>query len=639
MSPPILDPAGLEEAKAEMNELNQKVQANFESLRTAPITELEKRINSLESAIKLSQKSAVISLEKAVEAYHACIRILETRLQSEQQRTRSLESERRANSREAEAKYEKAMKELDLAMHERARIEGELEVANRQPADLQKELDDVKKHSHDLQHKSDDAQKRIDEQLKELADLREQTEIFEAGFEAAQQRALLMENSFDTFRSQFGQFNDTMTALASSSMRQPAQTRPASAPSPPKGEHNSEKEGAIEAAQTEHRLAASQNGTAVDQNSRGQKRKASTERPDTSEGNATPKRVHGASHFSQSSTQPASPAVGEGLSPAQSHSEPTCPDSGWHPESGMSGWRGKITLAQCFDMAESFRVKAKAVSLVKSPSTFQAPWVELIPTKLSVQARRMPQATDDHLWGLDFDNSSDVVILELTPFPHASDKRRFARLYDDLLNKRRYANVSHGSEGFVKSFHLMPSSPRNGFPECVPGLDLGLASNLVSPDTLLLAVVFRVGLPEQGLVCLAWDKLIRAVRKSEDVKAIIDARHQIIHHSLPIDRKSRQRMSFTQEHMTLLRGLPLAPTHPTLGPHSGHFLSLSYSNVHPSQPVVREVPLPSIVFTLGGMLVCSKLTGLVVQDLQHTRTGPYGRFASEQIAITSCVIG
>lgn len=350
--------------------------------------------------------------------------------------------------------------------------------------------------------------------------------------------------------------------------------------------------------------------------SRGHKRKASTERPDTSEDNATPKRVPGSSHLSQNGSQPASPAAGEDLHPALSQPGLTRLASEWRPDSGMAEWRGKITISPFFGTVfKEFDVHARAVSLVKSPSTFEAPWVELIPTKLCVQARRMPDATNDHLWALDFDKSSDKLIVKLAPSSHA-EEAGFAHLCNDLLNKKRYACISHGSEGYIRSFHLIPSVAQDVYPWCLSGLDHSVASTLLPPDTLFLVVIFRVGLPEQRLVRMAWDKLIQAVRKPE-VKAIIDARGQILHHSLPIHRLTWRRMSFTAEYMALIHELPLSPDHPDSGPHSGHFLKLSYSNFNSDTPILGTVKLPSLVFALGGLMRRSRLTGLVVVDLQH----------------------
>lgn len=348
--------------------------------------------------------------------------------------------------------------------------------------------------------------------------------------------------------------------------------------------------------------------------SRGHKRKASTERPDTSEDNATPKRVPGSSHLSQNDSQPASPAAGEDLHPALSQPGLTRLASEWRPDSGMAEWRGKITISPSFGTVfKEFDVHAKAVSLVKSPSTFEAPWVELVPTKLCVQARRMPDATNDHLWVLDFDKSSDKLIVKLAPSSHA-EEAAFAHLCNDLLYKKRYAHISHGSEGYIRSFHLIPSLAQDVYPECLSGLDRSVASTLLPPDTLFLVVIFRVGLPEQRLVRMAWDKLIKAVRKSE-VQAIIDARSQILHHSLPIHQLSWRRMSFTAEYVALIHELPLSPDHPDSGPHSGHFLKLSYSNINPDTPILGTVRLPSLVFALGGLMQRSRLTGLVVVDL------------------------
>lgn len=742
MSSPTQEHSALEKAKAEMNAWSQETQTALDSLRTAPIAELEKRLNSLESAIKRTHESAVTSIENASQASNAYIDYLNNRLRTEEQHIIDLKNEHE-DCEDLKFKYDHVNEQLKLAMFERVVAQTELEAAKRQPADLQKELADVRQQNHDLQMKSDVAQKRIDELLNDFVLDKQREAFLEAELENAKHRASSMESEFKTFRSGFNQFNEHMDALASSSTEQPTQASPSSAlawknnqqnkvrdrsggpqisscqvrsdaSSPQSANSKRDEEphlllckGTLEEIMNEkHRLCnqhfleimdpsssntphahalvkqpvnlttmkekllnrayssadsfradfdtmiancrklvphnntvrvageklakifeeawaaprmahlESQDRTTSNSESRGHKRKASTERPVVLKDIATPRRAPDSSRLRKSITQPGSLAASEGLDSASLKPEQAHPASDWLPETGLDSWRGEITTASHLDINNSFHVTAKIASVTKSPSTFQAPWIELIPVKLCVQAMRIPSGVDDQIRQLDFDQSSDLVILRLTPCSEV-EKASFDNLCDDLVSKGRYAKVSHGSDGYIRSLHLIPQSESGRFPSCLSGLDHHLLPTTLISNMLFLVIVFRVGLPEQRLVRMAWDNLIQAVCTGNDVGALVGARSRIRNHSLLVHEQTSRRMSFAEEDMALLRGLPSAQYEPTLGPYSEHFLKLSYSNVDPTRRVLGVVKLPSRVFVLGGMVIRTKLIGLVVVDLQQ----------------------
>lgn len=738
----------LDKAKAEMNELHKKAQADLDSLRTAPITEFEKRINSLERTLKLSQESAVVSVEEASQTSNAYIHTLETCLEQEHHRIVSLETEHRAYNEDAKAKYDDAIKELELA--------------RRRPADLQKELENVKEHSHDLQKESDDARQRTNDLSNELVDMRQHKIYLTAELEAAEQRASSMENAFSTFRSGFSQFNEHMTALTSS-MKQPTQARPSSASSPPSNQQNSaeERDGDLQISNDQfdnteltlqrgideikgepaaqlcgkvlkelrdpryhlynkffmetsvpntlstlcsgpssattldilnekllngkyelamdfqkdfdlmindckrsngpwsdaynasgklkeifddtwstlnvsellHQRASSQSRAAGGKNIRGQKRKASTELTVTSWDGGPPRRPPGPSHQGWVNTQLASPATGVDSNPALPPPELTRPDSGWFPETGLDAWRGKITTSFSLGLdvkrSVEFTVKVKATSVNKSPSTFQAPWVEILPTRLYARCRAWPAVHVHDLWNLGFESRKDVIILHLSPSSEA-DEEDFEHLCNDLIHQRRWVNFSHGNIGYVKGLHLIPVSAGGVYPACLSGLDRGVLQSLMTKNSLLLVVVFLVGLPEQRLVRMAWEHWFKAVRTAKNVEAIVDARNHILHHLLPIHRQTRRRLSFGKEYLAFLEELPVAQSDPTSTTCSDHFLSLSYSNhldsVSPARLLAAK--LPSRVFVLGGMIRDEGLAGLVVVDI-YERNQPVWEICKE----------
>lgn len=374
-----------------------------------------------------------------------------------------------------------------------------------------------------------------------------------------------------------------------------------------------------------HHLSATQDRGAGHSSSRGHKRKASTERPVMSEDTTKPKRAPSPSQISRDSTQATSTATGEDLNRALSQPEQAHIVSGQLAGTDSAVWNGKVTTTSYFDFHPplQFHVVANAVTVAKSPKTFNGLWTNLIPNELCVQARRTRPAVDDHFTELDFEISKDMFILRLVPSSE-SDKRHFYRLYEDLFFRGRYAQVKHssvgrGNHGCVKSLHLIPVSASRGYPDCLFGLNRELLASQGSQRELLLVVGLDVGRPEAKLLKSTWGRLISTLHNAEHTRTIVDARDRIVHHSLPVHHQNWRRISVAKDYMTLLDGLPVAQPESNLAPGCGQFLKLSYSNVDPARPVkVGHTELPSRVFVLGGIMSATKLSGLVVVDLQHT---------------------
>lgn len=353
---------------------------------------------------------------------------------------------------------------------------------------------------------------------------------------------------------------------------------------------------------------------AVYSNNRGHKRKASTERPVTSEDSAKHRRAPSPPHLSKDSTQPT------GLVTSEDDDNVFCVKSDLIPERHSRVWRGKVTATSYFaeEIPVEFNVAANPVSVHKSPKIFTGPWTDLIPSELCLQAgRRLLPGVNKHLDYLDFELVSDTFVLRLAPSAQR-DKKTFRRLYRDLDSRGRYAQVNHGSVsirrgGLVVSLHLIPASTSLLYPHCLSGLDKELLASLRTQKSLLLVVGLHLRPAQHRQLEMAWDQVFQALRTHEHTKAIVDARDRIVHHSLPVRVPGWSMMSFAKEYKTLLDGLPFSQSGSSLAPGSGEFLSLAYSR--PDK--VGDVELPSRVFVLGGMMSGAKLSGLVVVDLEH----------------------
>ncbi|KAI7788211.1 hypothetical protein LA080_012277 [Diaporthe eres] len=176
----------LERVKAEMNNLSQDFQKDLDSIRTAPVNELETRLHSLKNSFESRKESAIVNVETALKSSDKRIGDLERKLDEADRRAADLQNN------------------LEAVKQQNIDLQADLEFAKRQPADLQERLKAAEKRHVDV----------------------------DAHLKAATQRASTAEDELKAFKSRFKQINDMMTALGSFSEQQPTVSQPVSTSTP-----------------------------------------------------------------------------------------------------------------------------------------------------------------------------------------------------------------------------------------------------------------------------------------------------------------------------------------------------------------------------------------------------------------------
>lgn len=240
MSSEAPEQSPLDRAKAEANELIQKVQDDLDSIRTAPVNELEMRINSLKDSFQASQESAIVNVQTALKSSDTRIDDLEQSLKAEKKRTTNLAIDLANHKYEAETKNRHLTGELasqrnthDLTKSDLQKAKNELEEASRRAADLQNDFRAVKQQNDGLQAELDLAKQQPANLEVRLKAVEQQNASLETDLRSATQRASTAEDELKAFRSRFKQITDDMTALASSSEQQSTVTKTAPSLTPP----------------------------------------------------------------------------------------------------------------------------------------------------------------------------------------------------------------------------------------------------------------------------------------------------------------------------------------------------------------------------------------------------------------------
>lgn len=120
-------------------------------------------------------------------------------------------------------------------------------------------------------------------------------------------------------------------------------------------------------------------------------------------------------------------------------------------ESGSAVWNGKMAMAGI----ASFNGKAKHVAGADlSHKGF--PWPHLIPSVLEIEGRIDIDRASEYLCGLRYSNTTDVVVVCVTPTDAADDVAQFDKLFRYFTERKRYGVVKKSSEPLVKDTYVVP---------------------------------------------------------------------------------------------------------------------------------------------------------------------------------------
>lgn len=150
-------------------------------------------------------------------------------------------------------------------------------------------------------------------------------------------------------------------------------------------------------------------------------------------------------------------------------------------------WRGNLVMTS---IAE-FQATARFAAGANLSQTLGLSWASLMPRRMTVAGRIDDQKAIEYLCGLRYADSTDVVVVTLTPEPEAA-RPEFQKLFDYFTTKKKYAVIGDKGVGNVRDTYLVPVPPGEGN---LPEFLLNFADNLVpmkrTEPTLLAVFVYR----------------------------------------------------------------------------------------------------------------------------------------------------
>ena len=119
-------------------------------------------------------------------------------------------------------------------------------------------------------------------------------------------------------------------------------------------------------------------------------------------------------------------------------------------EPGSAIWHGKMAMAGI----ASFSGSAKYVAGADLSS--HLPWHTLIPSSLAIEGRIDTERASEYLCGLRWSNTTDVVVVSVTPTEDTENTAQFDKLFHYFTERKRYGVIGKSTIGAVKDTYVVP---------------------------------------------------------------------------------------------------------------------------------------------------------------------------------------
>lgn len=119
-------------------------------------------------------------------------------------------------------------------------------------------------------------------------------------------------------------------------------------------------------------------------------------------------------------------------------------------EPGSAVWHGKMAMAG----VANFNGSAKYVAGADLSS--HLPWHSLIPSDLNIEGRIDIDRASEYLCGLRWSNTTDVVVVAVTPTQDTENIAQFDKLFRYFTERKRYGVISKSTVPAVKDTYVVP---------------------------------------------------------------------------------------------------------------------------------------------------------------------------------------
>ena len=159
-------------------------------------------------------------------------------------------------------------------------------------------------------------------------------------------------------------------------------------------------------------------------------------------------------------------------------------------------WRGVISGGNTGRFAASARYAAGARPEDK---TLRTTWLELLPPEIGINGRIQPAKADDYLCGLEFSNSSDMLVIWISEPAQEDDLTGFTKFFNYFKAKERFGVGAQNHQPALKDIYFVPMDKGQEMPAFIKKLEGDFPDQAAERGLLVPLVVKNTELPHGGV--------------------------------------------------------------------------------------------------------------------------------------------
>ena len=159
-------------------------------------------------------------------------------------------------------------------------------------------------------------------------------------------------------------------------------------------------------------------------------------------------------------------------------------------------WRGIINGGSTGRFAASARYAAGAKPEDK---TLKTTWSDLLPPEIGINGRIQPVKADEYLCGLEFSNSSDMLVIWIAEPAHEPDLTGFTKFFNYFKAKERFGVGAQNHQPALKDIYFVPMDKGQEMPAFAKKLEGDFPDQATERGLLVPLVVKNTELPHGGV--------------------------------------------------------------------------------------------------------------------------------------------
>ena len=161
-----------------------------------------------------------------------------------------------------------------------------------------------------------------------------------------------------------------------------------------------------------------------------------------------------------------------------------------------SVWRGLVNGGSVGRFHTGFK---KAAGADIDAPTLRLTWDQLLPSEIGISGRIDPKKAEDYLCGLEFSNTSDLIVLWMNTPPSTTEATQFNQFFDYFKRRDRYGVGSQDHNPALKDIYFIPLEKEQQMPTFFSNLQTEFPPQAAERMILVPLVIKNSELPRNSV--------------------------------------------------------------------------------------------------------------------------------------------